>query len=67
MSKLKIAPLAADLGTQQQPRTIRLGEPRGIAIPLQEREPFVEDACFDGQVTPEGLINGFRFFEGAPD
>jgi len=67
LRELKIASFAADLGTKQEPRSIRLGEPRGVAIPLHQRESFMENACLDGQVTSQGRIKGFGFFNRATD
>ena len=50
MRKLEVAAFAADLRTDQQPRPVGLGEPRGVAIPLYQRKAFVENARVNGQV-----------------
>ena len=65
VGELKIAAFAADLRTDQQPRAVRLGEPGGIAVPLQQREAFMKNAGLDGQMTAQGFINGFGFLNGA--
>ena len=44
MRELEVAAFAADLRTDQQPRSVGLGEPRGVAVPLHQRESFMEDA-----------------------
>src|SRR5580658_6730054 len=67
LRELKIASFTADLGTEQEARSVRLGEPRGVAIPLHQRESFMENTGLDGQVTSQGRIESFGFFNGATD
>ena len=45
----------------------RLGEPRGVAISLHQRESFMENTRLDGYVTPGGGIQSFGLFNGATD
>src|SRR5258708_1473831 len=65
MSELEVASFAANLRTDQQPRAVRLGEPRRIAIPLQKSQSFVENAGLDGQVMAKRRIDGFRLLNAA--
>ena len=63
LRKLKIAPFTANFGTEQNSRSVRLGKPRRIAIPLHQGETFVEDACLDSEMATQGCIDGFDFFD----
>ena len=59
VGELEITSLAADLGTEEQLRAVRLGEPRGVAVALDQGEPLVEQA--DLEIDPllqRGLDGG---------
>ena len=43
MRELEVAPLAADLRADEEPRAVLLREPGGVAVALDQREAFVED------------------------
>lgn len=46
-----VSSFAADLRTDQQPHSAGSREPRGVAIPLHQREAFVQTPRFDGEAT----------------
>ncbi len=47
VGELKIPAFATDLGTNEQAGTVLLGEIGGVAVALEEGEPFVEDSSGD--------------------
>ena len=67
MRVLEVAAFTADLRTDQQPRSVGLGEPRGVAIPLQQRQSFMENSGVDGQVTSQRRIERLGLFNAVAD
>jgi hypothetical protein len=55
--KLKVAPLATDLRTEQDARTVLLRKPRGVAIALHQRQPFVKHRLLYVQALAQCRIN----------
>src|ERR1035441_815610 len=67
MRELEVASFAADLRTDQQPRSVGLGEPRSVAVPLHQRESFMENSGVDGQVTSQRRIERLGLFNAVAD
>ncbi len=57
MRELEVAAFRADLGAQQHARALGFGEPRGVAVALQDRHAFVEARDLDARLRAQ------RFFE----
>jgi hypothetical protein len=47
LHELEVAALPADLGRDQHARAVRLGEPRRLAVALQQRQVLVEERRLD--------------------
>ena len=65
--ELEVAALRADLGAQQQARTIGFGEPGGIAVALHEVHAFVEAGDLDAAARAQGVLEGEHLGLGAAD
>ena len=63
VGKLEVAPFASDLGTEEYAGTFGIGKVGGLAVALDEVEPFVKLAEVEVNLFLYGLINFFD--EGA--
>ena len=58
VGKLEIATLAANLGADEELRTVGLGEPRGLAVALHQRQAFVKEADLETDFLLQGGLEG---------
>jgi hypothetical protein len=61
MRELEVAALAADLGGEEQLRSVGVAEARHLAVPLHEREVAVVPQRLDpicGEQSPEAVQRG---------
>ena len=63
VGKLEVAPFATDLGTEEHAGTFGVGKVGGLAVTLDEVEPFVKLAEVEVNLFLYGLVNFFD--EGA--
>ena len=67
MRKLEVAPFAPDLRTDQHASALLLGEERGVAVALEQREPFVEEPGVDLEFALEPRVDLLREVAAAAD